>query len=72
MEAAIEGALQDAPSHGHTDDQRAACESNFPCRQLGKGDLALVIQARTETGKDEIRFAMRSRAEDPARESRSR
>ena len=32
---------------------------------LGKGDLALVIHAKTDTAKDEIRFSMRSRAKSP-------
>ena len=33
--------------------------------QLGKGDLALVILGENEVGKDEIRFAMRSRRRSP-------
>jgi hypothetical protein len=37
----------------------------FPLPPLGKGDLALVIQAKTDAGKDEIRFTMRSRAKMP-------
>src|SRR5271170_5253967 len=32
---------------------------------LGKGDLALVIQAQADAWKDEIRFAMRTREQNP-------
>jgi hypothetical protein len=38
----------------------------FPLPPLGKGDLALVIQAQADAWKDEIRFAMRTRAKNPA------
>ena len=38
----------------------------FPMPPLGKGTLALVIVARNEESKDEIRFAMRSRSKAPS------
>jgi hypothetical protein len=61
VEAAIEGAAEDARHTGTSDDQgRARIE--FPLPALGKGDLALVIQAKTDAAQDEIRFTMRSRA----------
>jgi len=61
VEATIEGAPDTSRHAGTTDDQgRARIE--FPLPPLGKGDLALVIHAKTETAKDEIRFSMRSRA----------
>jgi hypothetical protein len=61
VEAAIEGAAEDARHKGTSDDQgRARIE--FPLPALGKGDLALVIQAKTDAAEDEIRFTMRSRA----------
>lgn len=63
--AAIEGALRDGHHTGTTDDQ-GRVRILFPLPPLGKGDLALVIQAQTAAGKDEIRFTMRSRAETPA------
>jgi hypothetical protein len=64
VKAAIEGALRDGHCTGTTDDQGRA-RIQFPLPPLGKGDLALVIHAQTEAGKDEIRFTMRSRAKMP-------
>ena len=64
VEAAIEGALQDAP-HTGTSDHEGRVRIEFPLPQLGNGDLALVILARTDSGRDEIRFAMRSRPKTP-------
>ena len=61
VEAAIEGALHRRPPQRRRATTGAACEFEFPLPPLGKGDLALVIQAQTDAGKDEIRFAMRSR-----------
>lgn len=65
VNAAIEGALSDGRCTGTTDDQ-GRVRIQFPMPPLGKGDLALVIHAQTKAGKDEIRFAMRSRAGTPA------
>ncbi len=61
VEAAIEGASESS-HHAATSDDRGRVRIEFPLPPLGKGDLALVIHARAEAGKDEIRFAMRSRA----------
>ncbi len=61
VEAAIEGASE-AAHHEGTSDDRGRVRIEFPLPPLGKGDLALVIHARADAGKDEIRFAMRSRA----------
>ncbi len=64
VEASIEGA-QDKPHTGTSDGQgRATIE--FPLPPLGKGDLTLVIQACGGSGKDEIRFAMRSKPKAPS------
>jgi len=60
VEAAIEGALDDG-QHAATSDDRGRVRIEFPLPPLGKGDLALVIRAKTEAAKDEIRFSMRSR-----------
>ena len=60
MEAAIEGAAGNARHTGTSDDQ-GRVKIEFPLPPLGKGNLALVIQASADAGKDEIRFAMRSR-----------
>ncbi|MGH9713317.1 MAG: hypothetical protein ACRD5M_08465 [Candidatus Acidiferrales bacterium] len=68
VEAVIEGALQDARHSGRCDD-RGRLQLQFPLPPLGKGDLALVIQAQTETGKDEVRFTMRSRPKTPPAEA---
>ena len=64
VHAAIEGALRDGHHTGTTDDE-GRVRIQFPLPPLGKGDLALVIQARTKAGNDEIRFTMRSRAKTP-------
>ncbi len=60
VEAAIEGALSDA-QHAATSDDHGRVRIEFPLPPLGKGDLALVIRARTDDAKDEIRFSMRSK-----------
>lgn len=65
VEAVIEGALEDA-RHAGTCDERGRLKLQFPLPPLGKGDLALVIQARTDAAMDEIRFAMRSRSKAPS------
>lgn len=61
VEALIEGAL-DETRHAGTSDGQGRVQIQFPMPQLGKGDLALVIQATATIGKDEIRFTMRSRS----------
>ena len=64
IEASIDGALREGRHEGTSDDQgRAIIEFDLP--PLGKGDLALVINAQSDSLKDEIRFAMRSRAKNP-------
>ena len=42
-------------------DDRGRVRIEFPLPPLGKGNLALVIHAQADAGKDEIRFSMRSR-----------
>jgi hypothetical protein len=64
VDAAIEGALRDGRYTGTSDDH-GRVRIQFPLPPLGKGDLTLVIQARAESGNDEIRFTMRSRAKTP-------
>jgi hypothetical protein len=64
VEAVIEGALEDA-RHAGTCDENGRLRLQFPLPPLGKGDLALVIQARADAAKDEIRFTMRSRSKAP-------
>jgi len=65
VDAEVEGALRDGHFAGTSDD-RGKVRIEFPLPPLGKGDLALVIRASGETGTDEIRFTMRSRAKAPA------
>jgi len=60
VEAAIEGALSDG-QHAATSDDHGRVRLEFPLPPLGKGDLALVIRAKTGAAKEEIRFSMRSR-----------
>jgi hypothetical protein len=65
VEASIEGALETSQHSGISDDH-GLVRIEFPLPPLGKGDLALVIHAKTDTAKDEIRFSMRSRPKSPA------
>jgi hypothetical protein len=60
IDAIIEGALRDG-THSTQSDELGRAQIQFPLPPLGKGDLALVIQATADTHKDEIRFSMRSR-----------
>ena len=60
VEAMIEGSLENLRHEGTTDDQ-GRVRIQFPLPLLGKGDLALVIQAAAEAGTDLVRFTMRSR-----------
>lgn len=60
VEASIDGALLNARHEGTSDDQ-GRVRIQFPVPPLGKGELALVIQASGQGGRDELRFAMRSR-----------
>lgn len=62
--ASIDGALHDGHHSGASDDQGRA-KIAFDLPPLGKGELALVIRAESDSSKDEIRFAMRSRAKSP-------
>ncbi len=64
VEAAIEGAIGNHRHSGTSDDQ-GRVRIQFPLPPLGKGDLALIILARKDGSKDEVRFAMRSRAKTP-------
>lgn len=63
VEAQIEGALNDS-RHSATSDDQGRVRIQFPLPPLGKGDLALVIQAKADVWKDEIRFIMRSRPQE--------
>jgi hypothetical protein len=59
VEALIEGSLQEK-RHGGKTDEKGRVQIRFPMPQLGRGGLALVIQAKADAGKDEIRLVMRS------------
>lgn len=59
VEALIEGSLEEKRHSGTTDDQ-GRVHIRFPMPQLGKGGLALVIQAQADAGNDELRLVMRS------------
>lgn len=68
VEADIEGALRDG-HHAATSNDQGRVRIEFPLPPLGKGDLALVIRAKTDAAKDEIRFSVRSRHKTPAARS---
>lgn len=61
IQASIAGALNDV-SHRAMSDDRGVATIRFDLPPLGKGDLALVIEAQSDALKDEVRFSMRSRA----------
>ncbi len=63
VEATIEGSLSGERHAGVCDDQ-GRVKIKFPLPPLGKDDLALVIHAKADSGKDEIRFSMRTRAKN--------
>jgi hypothetical protein len=60
VDAIIEGALRDG-THSTQSDELGRAQIQFPLPPLGKGDLALVIQAKADAHQDEIRFSMRTR-----------
>jgi hypothetical protein len=62
--ASIDGSLGDS-RHTAAADGGGRAKIEFELPQLGKGDLALVIQGQWDCARDEIRFAMRSRAKAP-------
>jgi hypothetical protein len=64
VKAAIEGAAQDVPHIGKSD-QHGRVQLKFPLPPLGSDDLTLVIQARNDSSKDEVRFAMRAKPKAP-------
>lgn len=68
VEAAIEGAAE-TTRHAGTSDDQGRVRIGFPLPPLGKGDLALVILAQADGGRDEIRFAMRSRSKQSPQSS---
>jgi hypothetical protein len=63
VEASIEGSL-DHLCHTGTSDHRGRVLIEFPLPPLGD-DPALVIRARSDSGEEEIRFAMRPRPKTP-------
>jgi hypothetical protein len=63
VEALIEGSLG-GERHAGVCDEQGRVKIKFPLPPLGKNDLALVIHAKADTWKDEIRFSMRTRAKN--------
>lgn len=59
VEALIEGSLEETRYRGTTD-ENGRVQIRFPMPKLGKGGLALVIQAKAGQGSDELRYVMRS------------
>jgi hypothetical protein len=70
VEALIEGSLDETRHRGTTDSQ-GHVQIRFPMPKLGKGGLALVIQAKAEHGADELRYVMRSNPKPSPQESSS-
>jgi hypothetical protein len=67
VEALIEGSL-DETRHRGTTDESGRVQICFPMPKLGKGGLALVIQAKAQHGTDELRYVMRSNPRPSTRE----
>jgi hypothetical protein len=63
VEASIEGSV-DRARHTGTSDDEGRVRIEFPLPPLG-GDPALVIRARSDSGEEKIRFAMRPRPKTP-------
>jgi len=61
IRAWIAGALTET-IHRAVTDGNGKGKIEFELPPLGKGDLALVIEGQSDSAKDEVRFAMRSRA----------
>jgi hypothetical protein len=61
IRAWIAGALNETV-HRAVSDEEGNGKIEFDLPPLGKGDLALVIEAQSDSLKDEVRFALRSRA----------
>jgi hypothetical protein len=70
VEAMIEGAIEEK-RHSGTSGGDGRVKIEFPLPPLGKNDLALVIRANAEAGKDELRFTMRSKSKAPSSSSPS-
>jgi hypothetical protein len=70
VEAMIEGAIEEK-RHSGTSGGDGRVKIEFPLPPLGKNDLALVIRAKAEAGKDELRFTMRSKSKAPPASSPS-
>jgi hypothetical protein len=64
----IAGALTETV-HRAVSDEEGKAKIEFDLPPLGKCDLALVIEAQSDSMKDEVRFAMRSRAKTAQNES---
>jgi hypothetical protein len=65
--ALIEGAGPSSIHSAISDVQgKAHIEFPLPARTEAQADLTLVIQAQTDYGQDEIRFAVRARRKEPA------
>lgn len=64
VEATIEGAAKDIVHRGLTD-QQGRVQLQFSLPPMSKEDLTLVIQARNQSGRDEIRFAVRAKPKAP-------
>jgi hypothetical protein len=67
VEALIEGSL-DETHHRGTTDENGRVQIRFPMPKLGKGGLALVIQATADHGTDELRYVMRSNPRPSSRD----
>lgn len=67
IRAWIAGALTETV-HRAVADENGKGKIEFDLPPLGKGDLALVIEAQADSQKDEVRFAMRSRAKSAQNE----
>lgn len=64
VEARVEGALTEDRYAGTSDDFGCVC-IRFRLPPLGKGDLALVIRAQSDSAEDQIQIPMGSPAEAP-------
>jgi hypothetical protein len=64
VEAAIEGVGKDIVCRGKSD-KRGRVRLQFPLPAVGRDDVSLVIQARNQSSREELRFALRAKPKAP-------
>ena len=64
VQVAIEGAGKEVACRGQSD-ERGRVRFQFPLPAVGRDDVSLIIEARNQSSRDELRFALRARPKSP-------